>query len=218
MRLQFLLMVLSGKIFAMAIALKYFRRYSLAYKLVFWQVLLATAAEIFGHVSSFYSKSNLWFFNFYWIAEFLLVSAIALSLVASRPVRRYIVIAGVITTGIYIANLISQGLQLHPTLGISAINITAVSFYFAVLFQAAFTNKHLVKEPDFWLSIAMILFYGCLLPYYALFNYLYAKHPDVMSQFFKIIVVLDVIRYPITGISLYLAGSQGVKKQAFNQL
>jgi hypothetical protein len=99
-----------------------------------------------------------------------------------------------------------QGLEMHPTWALSFIGIVIVYIYLGVLAGTIFRSNKLWLQPDFWLSIAIILFYSCTIPLYTIFNYLIRNNQVLLGKLFNIVMVLNVIRYPLVALSLYLYG------------
>ena len=213
--MQLLLFLIIGKVISIAIGLIYYKRLSVAFKITLFQVVIAAIAEIYGYYlsTSIHSNNNLWFFNLYWLFELWIVGYAAMNIVSHTRVKTVILSLLVITSIIWAANVYNQSLQLYATWGISAICITLVVVYFIVLFNNLFATQRIISDPIFWLSISVVLFFGCLLPYYGLFNYLYEKSPETLNRFFDITIALDFIRYPIIALAFYLYGRQQIAKQ-----
>ncbi len=84
--------------------------------------------------------------------------------------------------------------------------------YIVVLFSnSLFSTKNIFSQPVFWLCFSTILFFGCDIPFMGLHNYLFDKNPKLGDQLVNINNILDIIRYPLVGISFILLGRQHSK-------
>jgi len=202
--MQLLLFLTIGKLLSIIVGLLCYKLLSPAFRIALLQVVVAMCAEIYGYYLSTNSDNNLWFFNFYWLVEMWIVGWIAMKTLTDKRIIRIITYLLLTATFILALNIYIHGVKFYANWGISFICITLVIVYLIVLFNNLFGTKKLLTDAIFWFSISILLFYGCLLPYYGLFNFLYSRYPDILNQFFNITIALDFIRYPIVALSFYL--------------
>lgn len=206
-----LLLLILVKVLVVAAGAYYFRYLSMPYRLALLQVIAAICAETVGlAIVKLYHQHNLWVFNIYdFIFEVWLMS-IAGYMLNKKLKRSYIISGIVLVSFIWLYGVYLDGIRVFYTPYLLAKSVLLVFVYLLVLYHIAFSRQgKLRRQPAFWLSISMILFYGGNMPYYGFFNYLNEHNPDVMSELFHVIVyTLNFIRYPMAAYALYLAGSQ----------
>ena len=90
-------------------------------------------------------------------------------------------------------------------------NIVLVYIYMSVMSVTLFGAGKVWLQPGLWLSISVISFSACTIPFYSIYNYLAQNDPVLLKQLFNIVLLLNFIRYPLVALSLYLYGSQRMK-------
>ncbi|MCD6062824.1 MAG: hypothetical protein K0R82_735 [Flavipsychrobacter sp.] len=205
----YLLSVIATKILALSIGLVFFRHLALAYRLAMLQVLLGTVAEVIGwHIVKTYHEHNLWLFNWYWLAELWVMGTTGILLLKNRALKKAFTGLLFIPTVLWIYLVSVNGIHTHPSPALTAIGTALVVIFITVLFHASFGNETLSTQPVFWLALSVLIFFGGIVPYYSMFNYLYQTNPVLLKKLFIITQVLNHLRYPIVAVSLLLAGRQ----------
>lgn len=206
----YLLFVISVKIIALTFGVVNFRNLTIPYRVIFSQVLLALFCEVLGYYLSFGAKHNIWLYNLYWlVGELWLMTVPGIILLRRAVLRRFLFFITIITTLIWIVKIYQHGLSKFSPFILLSIYLTTLLIYFIVLFHIALsTEEKLVKLPAFWLCLSVIIYFGCNIPYYGLYNYLESKEPKLLNQLFDITLVLNFIRYPLVAVSFYLMGRQ----------
>lgn len=192
--------------------IKYGRYLSLPYRLVLLQVVIAIITELAGsYIAIYQHKHNIWLFNIYWLIDFWLLGMAGYMLLRNGMQKRLVPYLLVTATIVWAANIYTQGIFIHPTLALCLISIILVYIYLGVLSGNLFRNGQLWQQPQLWLSISIISFSACTIPFYSLFNHLYRTSPETLGPLFRIIIGLNLIRYPLVAFSLYLYGRQRMK-------
>lgn len=212
MYFQNLLIVIFGKILAIIIGLLYLRRLSLPYRLILIHTLLAVATETGGkYVAVELHQFNIWVFNLYWIAELWLLGIAGVMLSPNYRVKRMIPWLLIGNSILWLSCLYRQGICTNPTTPQCISCIILVILYFSLLIDTMLRTANVLRAPEFWLSISTILFFSCAIPIQGLYNYLIENGPGTLEKLYKIIGVMNQVRYPLVGLALYLYGSQQAK-------
>jgi low affinity Fe/Cu permease len=188
--------------------LLYGRYLSRPYKLVVLQVVIALFTETTGrYIAVVLHQYNIWLFNIYWLVDFGLLCSAGYLLAQNKTQKKLIPYAAGVTIAVLIVTMLMQGIHLQPTLAASLMNIVLVYIYLGIMSATIHTRK-LWMQSGFWLSISVISFSACTIPFYSIYNYLLANDLPALGRLFQIVTALNVIRYPLVAISLYLYGRQ----------
>jgi hypothetical protein len=209
MYFQRLFLILFGKILAILIGLVYLRRLSTAWRLILLHVIVAIATETAGrYIGVVLHQFNLWLFNIYWFVELWLLSIPGLMLQHNYRMKR-------LAPGLLIGNSILwiwgfyKGQMCDNLIVQQCINgIILVAIYFVLLVETMMHTTRVLRSPEFWLSVSTILFFAISTPLHGLMNYLIDTDPVALKKLFKIVMVLNDIRYPLVALALYLYASQ----------
>lgn len=200
---------LFGKIFALIAGIYYFRFLSRPYKLVFLLVAIATFCESYGYYLNrvLHKANNLWVFNLYMIVEAWLMGVCAIYLVGNRKLKFLFILLLIIDTCIWFINIKLNSLDSFATLSMVCGSIVFTLMYLIILINGCIFNvKGLMLQPLFWLCISTILYFCCDIPYMGMRNYLHKEMPVLSKQLSFINTILDIVRYPLYGISFILLG------------
>lgn len=209
--MRFLFMVVGGIITTTLIGVVYYKRLPKAFKLVLCQVILALICESLAKyliVSHSYRYNNLWIFNIYLLGEIWLNGIAGRMLINNKTIKKVIpfLLAGL--TVLWSINIYVESMASFANWCFIATSIVLIFIYFAVLFDLAlFKNQRIVNQPAFWLSLSILLFFGCDLPYFGLRNYLIGHQLNgIEHRLHTINTILSLIRYPLIAISFILCG------------
>jgi hypothetical protein len=212
-----LLFTILGKIVAIFIGLYFIRRLSLAYRLILIQVFIAIITELAGsYIAHVLNQHNIWLFNYYWLADMWLTGLAGYLLISNKHLKKWVPRLLIIATAIWVTTVITNGIDKQPLTALCLMSIIAAIIYFAVLINVLFNSRQILKSPEFWLSLALILYFSCIIPFWGLFNYLYNTNPKLLGQLFQIIDILNFVRYPLVALSFYLYGIQQKQKTKEN--
>jgi len=210
-------MVIGGIIITSIIGIFHYRRLPQAYKLILYQVLLALTCELLAkyliikHSSRY---NNLWIFNIYLLGEFWLNGLAGRILINNKTIKKVVLFLLVALTILWSINIYMEGMVSFANWCFIAASIIQIAIYFVVLFDAAlFKSQSIFVQPTFWLSISVLLFFGCDLPYFGLRNYLIGhKLNGIEHKLHTINTILSLIRYPLIAISFVLCSYSDNKR------
>jgi hypothetical protein len=170
--------------------------------------VIALLAETSGYViSHVLHHKNLWLFNLYMLAELLLMGWAAILFVTATRLK---IIFGSLMFSYVIFWAIM--IRLHSIFEFASNCmilgcILMVFFYIMVFFGSSlFSSGGLFNQPIFWTCFATILYFGCDIPVMGLYNFLAEKMPEIGGKLANINTYLDIIRYPLYGVSFLLLG------------
>lgn len=203
--------MICGKIFALIIGVRIFLKLTWQYKLIFCHVFIAMFCEIYGrYIALVMHEHNVWLFNSYlFVGELLLMGIPAIGLINKKALKYFGSGLLFISTILWVTSLLQKGLNYFSPVAVISIYASLLIMYFVILFDCTFSSgEKLFTKPNFWLSLSVIIFFCCNIPNYGMYNYLYQNHPALQKSLFNITLILDFIRYPLTGYSFYLLGKQ----------
>jgi hypothetical protein len=208
---EFLFMELT-KIVPIVIGVYFFKQLPAPYRLVLYHLFLVSICEITGYYLTVTTdKTNSWVFNFLWLLPELLLMGIAgRGLIQAKSMKNVATILMLIGIVIWIVNIYKTGINQFANWTFIYISIMLIVIYLNVLFNSIFNGTNLVRSPAFWLSVSVILYFSCALPYFGLFQYLNTTSRSLAKGLFYINEILILIRYPMVAVSFYLLGKQGL--------
>jgi hypothetical protein len=204
--MQYLLITMSGKVLAFLFGLLLLKRLPLAYKFIWIQILIAIACEAYGYyLGILHHKRNVWLFNYYWlIGELWILGSAGILLNGKKIFRNIGIMLVAISTVIWVANMISNGIQSYEPWVILTIYSSLIYIYLVLLLNNVLFNKTaLLNNPHFWVCISSLLFFCCNIPYLGMYNYLHDNSPQLLKNLFSITLALNFIRYPLLIIAFY---------------
>jgi hypothetical protein len=186
----------------------YFRRLSIWYKLIYFQMILAAVCETYGSYLARQYKHNAWVFNAYYLPELVLI-ALAGSGLAFKKINKIVLVFLLLGLAVWGLNLHYKGIMITANWAVLYNSLLIVILFIVVLYNASFNNQStLIRHPDLWLSIGIILYFALNLPLFGMLNYLVNENMKLAEQLFLISDVTGVIRYLLIGVGFYLLGRQ----------
>lgn len=168
------------------------------------QLLIVAPLELAALIMDQCNIGNLWLYDFYLPVEMVIVLAIAVQ--GLPPVARSAITGGVLVGYLlcYVQD-ISSGPILKAALASWSILFTALVFaplYTYKLFKLAQSDdRTLWRIPEFWLYLSFLFYFGGLVPYIGLYNYLARHEHAAMDDLSVIISTLCFVRYALTAVA-----------------
>lgn len=201
--------MITGKFVTLLTGLYFYRQLSIPLRLILLQTAVALFCECVGKYFAMRQQNNLWLFNYYMIVDFVLMGTAAMYFFEKRKTK--IILAGIMTalTIIWLINIYKTGIYTLANTFFLLDCIFLAVVYFIILFRTTlFKGVPLLKTPLFWLCGSVVLYYTGIVPYKAIENTLIASSVKLAAKLFMINQVLNIIRYPLVGITFYLVGSK----------
>ena len=74
------------------------------------------------------------------------------------------------------------------------------------MLQTASKTNYIFRHPLFWLSLAHILYFGCVIPYFSMYDYFAYENQELGDRLHLINNVVAIIRYALI---IYVFWRQG---------
>jgi hypothetical protein len=198
--------------FALFTAIISWRKANSFFKLLSLQLALFFIVYAGGYVITFYQQArnlpqnNIWIYNLYFPIECALLAAAALQLLQSKMIRMITLICYFLFLTFYMIQIARFGLNHFANFAVAAYAFILVGLYLAVLYHILKTPGFTFRAfPQLWACLGIALYFGCIVPYFSVMNYLHATNPKLNSTLFFIINnVLSHVRYFATAISMIL--------------
>lgn len=187
----------------------YYKILPKAYKLILIHVIIITSCEIAGNYLSYGNKNNSWVFNIFWILpELVLMSWAGAYLIPNRTIKRTIPFLVVLGLVLWAGSIYINGINTFANYYFLYVCLVLIVIYLSVLLGNLFDAANISKQPFFWLSLSVLLYFSCDLPYFGLHSLLIDKYPVMAHRLYNINTVLNFIRYPLVAVSFYMLGKQ----------
>jgi hypothetical protein len=189
-----------------------FKHLNLFYRIILLQIALAVACFFIAHAITSQQalaeqvKNNHAMYNIYILAEGILVVMACLTQFHDKKMKLFVWLALLLISGCWLYNLVSYGLTHFANVVMVVDGIAISAFYMIIIYRVTqkndfdWTRSHLL-----WVSLGMIVYFSCNVPYMGLFHYLNSHHPELSLTLFLFITdVLSNIRYLFIGIAFLL--------------
>lgn len=163
------------------------------------QITLALITEVTG---IYYQ--NTWIYNIYLLFDIWLISIIGVLILKQRLFTYIIIIGSLFCTALWLYNAEQKGLQNFAYWSFLSSCVLNSFTYIAILIQISDRSKSLVRQPIFWLSISVVIYYGCNIPCFSFLGYLIKFKPAIAHSIYAINMILECIRYILVSISFTL--------------
>jgi|GEM_PF-4228845 len=195
---------------AVIIGLFTFRKLHLPQRLLFFYVLFSLLTDTIGHVFAivFPKTDNHLVFDVYHFVELGLLCFAAY--LFQKKLKRIILLLVTITIIASIYSFIKEGTVFFVVHGLLVKSVSVCIIYYIVSIKLAQSHysKSIIANPSFWMSIAIVMFYACIIPFFSYFEYLTITNPTMIDKLFPIIDVLNIVRYLLFGVGFVLSTKQ----------
>jgi hypothetical protein len=200
--------LLITKLFPVFIGLWFFKHLPFPYRIVLVLVVVAALTESVGfYISHYLRKHNVWLFDYYMVCEVWLMGTAAIFLITNKKARKLFVFLMILNTIFWFVIVNIQSIYVFASSAFICGLAILTFMYIVVLFQnSLFKRGNIIAQPVFWLCFSTILCCGCDIPVMGLYNFLTEKADETSRHLTNINFVLDLIRYPLIGISFFLMG------------
>lgn len=185
------------ELIALVIGFFSYARLHKVYRVLVVQVLLACMVELAGFLINLKRSPNIWLYNCYMVIDCGLLLWTAWMYVPLRRLRNRLLVCYGVFISCWTMEIILGGWY---TLALKALIIHCiiqVLLYIWILYRQANTYEgRLILSPAFWVSTAVVLFYGCCIPLFSLHHY-FARHIDEFEKIRFIVYAASCIRYTI---------------------
>ena len=205
--MRFLLFFMfATKAAAIAIGAKSYSKLSFAYKLLLFQSTLAFIAEAIGFYTGFlHGYNNSAFFNIYLLIDLWLVGYIGKILLSKHnQYHKVIPFALSIVTVIWGYGIYLNGFSVFSHWLLFFGGILQLAIFITLLFHTANNGSKISSQPSFWLSVAIIIFSGSIIPLFGLYDYLVTADVKLMYKLYYINQIAGILRYSLIAVSFII--------------
>lgn len=183
----------------------FIRRLSKPYLMVVLQVCIAFVVECIGYNLRINLHPNVWLYNCYLLMDCTIMLYAGFLLMGKRNAGHILCGYGFFLS-CWVFEILKRPLNTFFTYTfiINAILLTAV--YLIVLYKTAMAHKGPIGTlPEFWLSLGIMIYYACNLPYFSVITSLYEKcSRQAGNPLFFSLITSNNIRYIFITVSLIL--------------
>lgn len=200
---------------ACILALITFRKLDVFSRLIAVQVCLACIVEFVGWQLRISAQRNTWLYNAYMPLEFTLLF-LATMLQFKGWTRFWLAKIIVLYWVCWIAELYLFSFHSFAVRTYVLGAIILLVNYFFVVYKSAWSPHPLLSQSRFWFSIGVILFFGCNIPFFSMYDYIIANSTmQQMRLLSNLMIVFSYFRYLCTSVGFIIVFREA-RKMAVN--
>jgi hypothetical protein len=187
-------------------------------RLLLAQLIAWDLIYIMSYAVTIYQKNkglpedNQWLFNLNVFIETSLLLLAASKWEGSRNFRKIALYALLLFTIVFVILILKSGFFTFNSYGYALESLFITLIYLLILKQSFYDfSDSNERKYERWICIGLILFFGCNLPYFSLFNFFNKYYPNLSKSLFFITESLANLRYLMLGISFWLFRQQAIK-------
>lgn len=197
---------------AFASALYSFRYHDKAFRAMFYLLLYIVVHESVGMYINLFCSRELQrkavaAFNIYIVTESIFIYLVGRYAATSLFFRRIIAV----TTGLFFfycaLNIYFNGFFSYPTAPLLLFAVNGLVIFLGLLILQS-ESRTFFKQPIFYLSLGMVVFYGCTMPYYSVVNYFAKADNQILKKLAQILFISNYIRYILTTVAYIILHRQ----------
>jgi hypothetical protein len=185
----------------------FYKGFIKGWKILTIQVIIAFAVELSAYYIRTNHQPNGWLFNFYLIADFVLLISVAYFLIQVKRFQFIFLGAFSLFMLVWLYDVFYLfGISKFATHAYTVSSFLLIATYLYLLFyDTLHWKKAVYLSPVFWLSIAIIVFYGCNISYFYLMDIIIKTlSKDQKNLLLWLLKLLVAIRYLLVALSFYL--------------
>jgi hypothetical protein len=184
------------------IGIWYSKRLNTPFLLINIQCFVALVVEI---TAKFLIKENTSLYNIYIVLEVIIVLLAGRLFSENGRVQRIATVGLIICVLIWVveyAVLANRIVFLNTAFLINCVMISAL--YMVVMIQSAASASDIFRTGTFWLCLAHILYFGSVIPFFAMYDYFTQENFRLGYQLYLINSVIAIVRYVLIAASFWL--------------
>jgi hypothetical protein len=187
-------------------------------RLLFAQLITSDLIYILSYAVTTYQKSeglqedNQWVFNLNILIETSLLLMAASKWQGSRNFKQIALYAFLFFIAAFTILTFRSGFLIFNSYAYALESLVIIFIYLLILKQSYydFSESH-ERKYERWICIGLILFFGCSLPYFSLFNFFNIYYPNLSKSLYFITEVLANLRYLMLGVGFWLIRKDSIK-------
>lgn len=186
------------------LAILTFRKLDFFSRMIALQVFIAFIFELIGLQMRQKHQTNVWLYNCYMPLEFSLL------LIGPRLhfKQKIYIWLPIILVFYWVCWSVETYFQTMHVFAVKSYVIGALILlisYFFVLYKSAWNRKSLFRQSQFWFAIGVILFFGCNIPFFSMYDYIVENSTSYqMDLLTKLMMVFTHFRYLCTSIGFVM--------------
>lgn len=211
---------LTGVTIAFAIGLYAYRYMNLFYRIFFFQlfafILIYCLARLIEtiEISDNIHPDTQWVYNLSMPFETGLLTWAAYEYFKTNKRKFLILIGYAIFLAVFISELFIKGIRTFSNHGYIAESILLLILYLSLLYTQFTKGSPWKHTPKLWISLGIVLFFGGVVPYLSLMQYLQNTHPKLNSfLYYFIIDGLENVRYLLLAVGFWIVYRNTVIKK-----
>lgn len=196
-----------------------YRYHNATFRVLFFLLFFIVIHESEGLYVSMLStvalqKEMIGIFNVYIFYETIFIYLIGLKASDNRFYRGIITVTTAVFFIYSLLNIYFNGMKAYPTVPLLLYAANGLVIFLGLLIQSS-DSADFYTKPVFILSIGMIVFYGCTMPYISVVNYFAKVDNESLKWLAQILFISNYIRYGLSAVAfIALYRQQKAKKLA----
>lgn len=167
MLIKILTTLLADTICALVVVAGY-RRLSTPYKVIGWYQILSAVVQIAGLILVTLKLPNIFVYSVYGLVSYAMMLLFCHFLLPKKNVFLWLILPVAIE---WIIETFINGVSSFPTYFFFVHSMVVIVAFFIILYQSALVAKgRLLANPDFFMALGILIFYGCTAHYLILTN------------------------------------------------
>lgn len=160
-------------------------------------VIVMAVAETGGNYMAFRGIRNHWYFNIFYIIQFLAVPLFFFYQLYLSPFKKVILVYLVLFPLFVAADILwlqhfSRLLTYSFVAGSGFVLALAVSYFWQLYISD--DTQSIWYYPVFWISLAYVFYYTVALPYIGMLNYLWSSNPAFTKKYYFIFDIVIILQ------------------------
>lgn len=173
----------------------------LPYQLLLVQLITAFIIEV---SSRYFIKNNMGLYNVYIVQEVTWLTLAGRLWLQRLLFRKLLIVGLLICLLIWVVNM--RAINPISTFANKAFLSNCVlltALYTGIMLQAAGRGSRLLGGALFWVCLAHILYFGCVIPFFSMYDYFTLVNPQLGRRLFRINSFVAVARYLLIAWALF---------------
>lgn len=208
--------MLSAMLYAIWAGIRAFSILIAPYRVILLQLAIAFIFELTGLIINLCHINNVVLFNVYMLGDVLLVGFAGILLNERRSIKVFFTCILFSCALIWVWIFLKSELKQFFNWSFVMNCICLCLIYLTALLNNVMKSRYSIVIPgnsEFWVCFAIIIYYGCCIPFFGFMNYLLNHHPKIVQNIYTINVSLAIIRYSIIGLTFNVMSPFKLLKQ-----
>ncbi len=184
---------------------------ALAWKIVITEMIAVVCVQTTAIVLMELKHHNVWLLNIFILMDMVLLGISGILLLGKGNIQRLMAYSLAAVFILCLASWAAIGIRTEiNTVAFLTSGIYLCLLYMILLFRSSI-SEHPFRQPALWLCLALIIYFGCNIPFFSLFHFLSTnseRWKKIGFYLYFINTALSLIRYSLVSYSLWLVVRQ----------